>query len=68
MALKNEAIIRADMVKALEAQIEAVKTDDEAMYLISRARSEVYADVLRLNQYGRSIIEEKPDGKVPVRH
>lgn len=57
MALKNESLIRADMVKVLEAQIEAVETDDEAMYLINAAKAAVYADVLRLNQYGRSIIE-----------
>lgn len=68
MALKNEALIRADMIKVLEAQIEAVETDDESMYLINRARAEVYADVLRLNQYGRSITQEKPDRKVPVKH
>lgn len=57
MALKNESLIRADMVKVLEAQIEAVETDDEAMYLINAAKAAVYADVLRLNQYGRSITE-----------
>lgn len=57
MALKNESLIRADMVKVLEAQIEAGETDDEAMYLINAAKAAVYADVLRLNQYGRSITE-----------
>lgn len=57
MALKNESLIRADMVKVLEAQIEAVKTDDEFMYLMNAARAAVYADVLRFNQYGRSITE-----------
>lgn len=66
MALKNESLIRADMVKVLEAQIEAVKTDDEFMYLMNAARAAVYADVLRFNQYGRSITEQKPDRKIPA--
>lgn len=56
--LKNESIIRDDAVNILTGMIEAVKTDDEAQFLHNLAKLEVYADVLCLNRYGKSVQEK----------
>lgn len=56
--LKNETLIREGMVTALNSMIEAVKTDDESQYIISKARVSVYEDVLCMNVYGRDLIKK----------
>lgn len=53
--LKSEEEIRDKLIKALEGQIEAVQTDDEAQYIINQARAGVLADVLCMNVYGRDL-------------
>lgn len=53
--LRSEKEIRDGMIQSLKAQIEAVETDDEAQYLINNAKQSVYAYVLRMNEYGRSV-------------
>lgn len=52
--LRSEQEIKDGMILSLRAQIEAVETDDEAQYLINNAKQQVYAYVLRMNEYGRS--------------
>ena len=53
--LRSEKEIRDKLVKALEGQIEAVQTDDEAQYIINQARAGALADVLCMNVYGRDL-------------
>lgn len=51
--LRSESEIRDGMIQSLNAQIEAVETDDEAQYIINNAKQSVYAYVLCMNEYGR---------------
>lgn len=51
--LRSEKEIRNGMIQTLRAQIEAVETDDEAQYIVNNAKQQVYAYVLRMNEYGR---------------
>lgn len=51
--LKSEKEIRDGMIQTSKAQIEAVETDDEFQYIINSAKQQVYANVLRMNEYGR---------------
>lgn len=51
--LRSEKEIRDGMIQSLKAQIEAVETDDEAQYIVNNAKQQVYAYVLRMNEYGR---------------
>lgn len=53
--LRSEEEIRDKLIKALEGQIEAVQTDDEAQYIINQARAGALADVLCMNVYGRDL-------------
>ena len=53
--MKSEEEIRKSLIKALEGQIEAVQTDDEAQYIINQARAGALADVLCMNVYGRDL-------------
>lgn len=53
--LRSEEEIRDRLVKALEGQIEAVQTDDEAQYIINQARAGALADILCMNVYGRDL-------------
>lgn len=57
--LRSESDIRVGMVQSLNAQIEAVETDDEAQHLINNAKQSVYAYVLCMNEYGRDLRKQE---------
>ena len=57
--MKSQEEIQNMLVKTLERITEAVKTDDELMYMLNKQRADALAEVLELNVYARDFIKNK---------
>ena len=57
--MKSQKEIQNMLVKTLECITEAVKTDDELMYMLNKQRANALAEVLELNVYARDFIKQK---------
>lgn len=56
--VQEEKLIRQNLIDALKAQIEAVETDDEFQYILNGVRAKTLAEILRLNVYGRDLMDK----------
>ena len=57
--MKSQEEIQNMLVHTLESIIEAVKTNDEFMFILNKQRADALAEVLELNVYARDFIKDK---------
>lgn len=56
--MKSQQEIQNMLVHTLESIIEAVKTNDEFMYILNKQRADALAEVLELNVYARDFLKQ----------
>lgn len=57
--MKSQQEIQNMLVHTLESIIEAVKTNDEFIYILYKQRADALAEVLELNVYARDFIKQR---------